>query len=155
MEMLGARRRRNITEWCDQVPVLGFNSGSYDLNLIKEYLAEILADTTSKVKVAKKANTTMFIMTNRFRFLDIINYLGPGTSYDKWVKAYGCAVEKSWLSYEWFDSPKKLNYPGLPDYPAWYSHLKNKYVLKLSEFKQCKKIFKEKVMRIFADWLRY
>jgi len=31
----------------------------------------------------------MFIITPEFKFLDVINYLGPGTSYDKWVKAYG------------------------------------------------------------------
>ena len=29
------------------------------------------------------------------------------------------------------------------------------FVLKLSEFKECKKIFKEKGMKTFADWLRY
>ena len=49
------KRLRAITEWCDQVPVLGFNCGRYDLNLIKEHFAELLADTTSKVQVAKKS----------------------------------------------------------------------------------------------------
>ena len=47
----------------------------------------------------------MFLLTPGFRFLDIQNYLGPGTSYVKWVKAYGCTTEKSWFPYEWFDSP--------------------------------------------------
>ena len=95
IELVPGKQRRDIIAWCDQFPVLGFNSGSYNLNLIKEHLAELLADTTSKVKVAKKVNTTMFTKTNGFRFLDIINYLGPGTSYDKWVEAYGCSFEKS------------------------------------------------------------
>jgi len=56
----------------------------------------------------------MFIITPEFEFLDVINYLGPGTSYDKWVKAYGCKQTKSWFPYEWFDSPDKLAYQGLP-----------------------------------------
>ena len=60
----------------------------------------------------------MFSLTPRFRFLDIINYVGPGTSYDVWTKAYGCSNEKSWLPYEWFDDPEKLNYPDLPDLPS-------------------------------------
>jgi len=114
--------------------------------LIKEHFAELLADTTDKVQVGKKANKTMFMKTARFRFLGIINYLTPGTSYDKWVKAYGCKLEKSWLPYEWFDSPEKLNYPSLLDYPAWYLQLKGKFALKLSEWKA-------KGMRTFADWL--
>ena len=117
------KRLRAMTEWCDQVPVLGFNCGRYDLNLIKEHFAELLADTTSKVQVAKKANTTMFMKTDHFLFLDIINYPGPGTGYEAWVKAYGCSAQKSWLPYEWLDTPEKLNYPGLPDYPEWYSKL--------------------------------
>lgn len=57
--------------------------------------------------------------------------------------------------YESFDSPEKLNYPGLLDYPAWYSRLKGEYVLSLSEFQECKKILEEKRMQAFADWLRY
>lgn len=28
-----------INQWCFQIPVLGFNSGHYDLNLIKKYFA--------------------------------------------------------------------------------------------------------------------
>jgi len=109
--MLPKAQKQKINEWCDQVPVVGFNSGSYDLNLIKNHFAGLLADTTSKVRVAKKGNKIMFLLTWGFRFLDIINYLGPGTSYEKWVKAYGCKAVKSWFQYEWFDTPEKLDYP--------------------------------------------
>ena len=133
VNLLPKDQRKKIEEWCDQVPVLGFNSGTYDLNLIKNYFAERLADTTNKVRVAKNGNKIMFLLTSGFRFLDIINYLGPGTSYEKWVKAYDCKKTKSWFPYEWFDRPEKLDYPGLPDYPDWYSKLKGDFVLKLSE----------------------
>jgi len=97
----------------------------------------------------------MFLLTWGFRFLDIINYLGSGTSYEKWVKAYGCKAVKSWFPYEWFDTPEKLDYPGLPDYPEWYSKLKAEYVLTLDEWAMCQRLFKENGMRILADWLRY
>ena len=48
MRMLPKEQRRKIEEWCDQVPVLMFNSGRYDLNLIREYFAERLSDTKSE-----------------------------------------------------------------------------------------------------------
>ena len=51
--LLQKDQRKKIEEWCDQVPTLGFNSGSYDLNLIGNYFAEQLAGTTNKVRVAK------------------------------------------------------------------------------------------------------
>ena len=90
-----------------------------------------------------------------FHFVDTINCLAPGTSYNKWMKAFGNSFQKLWLPYEWFDSPEKLHYPGLPDYPVWNLHLKGKYVLTISEFAECKRTFKKKSMRTFADWLRY
>ena len=155
VNLLPKDQRKKIEEWCDKVPVTGFNSGTYDLNLIKKYFAERLADTTNKVRVAKHGNKIMFILTSGFRFLDIINYLGPGTSYEKWVKAYECKTVKSWFPYEWFDRPEKLDYPGLPDYLDWYSKLKGDFVLKLSEWKACKKLFREKGMKTFKDWVRY
>ena len=155
VNLLPKDQRKKIEEWCDQVPVTGFNSGTYDLNLIKKYFAERLADTTNKVRVAKNGNKIMFVLTCGFRFLDIINYLGPGTSYEKWVKAYECKTVKSWFPYEWFDRPEKLDYPGLPDYMDWYSKLKGDFVLKLSEWKACKKLFREKGMKTFKDWVRY
>ena len=153
IELLQKAQRLKIEEWCDQVPVVGFNSGSYDLNLIKGYFAERLADTTGKVRVAKTANEIMFLLTKGFHFLDVINYLGPGTSYEKWVKAYECEAEKSWLPYEWFDSPEQLESPRLPGYPAWFSKLKGAYVLTQDEWEGCQRLFKEKGMCTFADRL--
>ena len=155
VNLLPKDQRKKIEEWCDQVPVTGFNSGTYDLNLIKKYFAERLADTTNKVRVAKHGNKIMFLLTCGFRFLDIISYLGPGTSYEKWVKAYECKTVKSWFPYEWFDRPEKLDYPGLPDYVDWYSKLKGDFVLKLSEWKASQKLFREKGMKTFKDWVCY
>ena len=153
--LLPKDQQKKIEEWCDQVPVLGFNSGTYDLNLIKAHFVKKLVDKAGKVRVAKNSNKIMFLLTGGFRFLDIMNYLGPGTTYDAWVKAYDCKATKSWLPYEWFDDIKKLDHPGLPDYPDWYSKLKGGFLLKLSEWKACKRTFREKGMKTFKDWVRY
>ena len=75
--------------WVNQVPVFGFNSGRYDINMIKEYFVKNLAEI-SEVKVAKKENSYMFLSLPNFKFLDIKNYLAPGLSYDAWCRAYGC-----------------------------------------------------------------
>jgi len=80
--LLPKAQRQKIEEWCNQVPVVGFNSGSYDLNLIKKHFADRLAGPTGKGRVAKNENKIMFLLTWGFRYLGIINYLGPGTSYE-------------------------------------------------------------------------
>ena len=57
--LVSDKQRRFIVEWCHQVPVLAFNCGNYDLNLIKEHFKELLASTTGKAQIEKKkANTT-------------------------------------------------------------------------------------------------
>ena len=88
MPLLPKEQCTKIEERCDQEPVIGFNPGSYDLNLIKEHFTELLADTNSKVRVAKKGHKIVLLLTKGFHFLDIINYLMLGTSYKKWTKAY-------------------------------------------------------------------
>ena len=72
--------------WVNQVPVFGFNSGRYDINMIKEYFVGDLAGI-SDVNVAKKENSYMFLSTPKFKFLDIKIYLAPGLSYDAWCRA--------------------------------------------------------------------
>ena len=38
---------------------------------------------------------------------------------------------------------------------AWYSKLKGEYVLTLKEYDDCHRIFKERSMQTFGDWLKY
>lgn len=43
-----------IARWLEQVPVLGFNSGKYDLNLIKTHFVSEISNNEAEVKVAKR-----------------------------------------------------------------------------------------------------
>ena len=153
-EGIPEKQADEIVKWFHQVPVLGFNSGHYDLKLIRQHFIPLLAKDPGTF-AAEKNGRIMFINTPKFKFLDVLNYLGPGITYEKWVKTYGATLAKSWLPYEWFDSPDKLDFPGLPPYMAWYSKLKGEYVLTLKEYDDCHRIFKERGMQTFGDWLEY
>ena len=85
--------------WVKQVPVFGFNSGRYDINMIKEYFVKDLAEI-SNVNIAKKGNSYMFLSLPNFKFLDTKNYLAPELSYDAWCRAYGCELQKLAFPYE-------------------------------------------------------
>ena len=137
---------KQILQWINQVPVVGFNSGHYDLKLIRQYFVPLMVQDSEVFAVEKNG---------RIMFMDVLNYLAPGITYDKWVKTYGATLPKSWLPYEWFDSPDKLNFPGLPPYLAWYSKLKNAYVLSLKEYDDCHRVFRDLGMQTFRDWLKY
>ena len=42
----------------------------------------------------------MCLSTDQLKFLDMNNYLAPGFSYAKYLKAYGCEVTKGHFPYE-------------------------------------------------------
>ena len=59
--LVSDKQRRFIVEWCHQVPVLAFNCGNYDLNLIKEHFEELLANTTGKAQIEKKQTRRLLL----------------------------------------------------------------------------------------------
>lgn len=80
--------------YCQQVPVLGFNSARYDLNLIKKSIAKHLRPNESQGITIKKNNSYTCLSNDSLRFLDITNFLAPGTSYSSFLKAYGIPEAK-------------------------------------------------------------
>ena len=139
--------------WVNQVPVFGFNSGRYDINMIKEYFVKNLA-IISDVNVAKKENSYMFLSTSNFKFLDIKNYLAPGLSYDAWCRAYGCELQKLAFPYEWFDSFEKLNHKGPVKYEEFYSSLKGGITISQEEYQNFCYEFSKRGCVTMKDWLK-
>ena len=113
------------------LPVLGFNSSRYDLNLIKCRFPKHLNLVNEAEYVVKKCNQYTAIVTSKFRFLDISNYLAAGCSYSKFLKAYDVSSTKSYFPYEWFDDVSKLKVRSFPAYECFYSRLKNANVLEI------------------------
>ena len=109
--------------WLHQLPVVGFNSGRYDLNAIKKFFVPLLIHNNAAV--IKRQNTYMCLSTDQLKFVDICNYLAPGVSYDKYLKAYGCELQKGRFPYEYMDDLQKLEDRVLPPQSAFFSRLKN------------------------------
>ena len=96
---------------------------------MKQYLHKSLEDNGESVSFSiKKANSYMSLKTQHLQFLDIRSYLAPNYSYDAFIKAYNCSLEKGFFPYEWFNSYDKLNNTELPSHAEFYSKLKNKNI---------------------------
>ena len=153
MVRLPGKVEKLYINWVKQVPVFGFNSGRYDLNMIKEYFVKKLAEI-SDVNVAKKENCYMFLSTPNFKFLDIKNYLAPGLSYDAWCRAYGCELQKLAFPYEWFDSFNKLNHKGPVKYEDFFSSLKGGITISQEEYQNFCDEFRKRGCVTMKDWLK-
>ena len=150
---LAKETAKSYVNWVKQVPVFGFNSGRYDINMIKEYFVENLT-SLSDVNVAKKENSYMFLSTPNFKFLDIKNFLAPGLSYDAWCRAYGCELQKLAFPYEWFDSFEKLNHIGPVKYEEFYSSLKGGITISQEEYQNFCDEFRKRGCVTMKDWLK-
>ena len=99
---------KQLQAWLHQLPVLGFNSGYYDLNTIKLFFVPLLirnSDTEhASCFVIKRQNSSMCLSTDKMKFIAMVKYLAPGYSYDKYLKAYGCELEIGHFPYEYMDA---------------------------------------------------
>ena len=138
--------------WVNQVPVFGFNSGRYDINMIKEYFVRDLA-IISDVNVAKKENSHMFLSTPKFKFPDAKNYLAPRLSYDAWCRAHGCELQKLVFPYEWLDSFEKLNHKGPVKHEDFFSSLKGGNISQEEYQNFCDEFHKRGCVTM-KDWLK-
>ena len=95
---------------------------------MKQYLFKSLDILNENVQFSiKKANSYMSITTNHLQFLDIRSYLAPNYSYDAFIKAYKCKLEKGFFPYDWFNDYSKINNNELPAHEDFLINLKIKY----------------------------
>jgi hypothetical protein len=83
-------------------------------------------------------------------FLDIINYLAPGFSYDKIYEAYGCTLTKGFFPYEWMISLSKFDCESLPPQEDFHSELKNEDISD-HNYANCEQIWRDHDMKTFRD----
>ena len=159
-----------------QLPVIGFNSGKYDLNAVKQFLIPYFLTTSKTVEqdeedereqeetkkdetdgvgsmfVIKRNNTFMCLSTDQLKFLDMINYIAPGFSYDKYLKAYGCEVTKGHFPYEYMDRLERLDDTALPPKAAFFSRLKNEGISD-EDYASCQEAWRVNGMTTLRDFL--
>lgn len=67
--------RDRLEEYLRELPVLGSNSGKYDLNAVKEFLFPVLVQNEQVQFTIKHNNNIMCLKTKNLRFLDFTNFL--------------------------------------------------------------------------------
>ena len=141
-----------MSEYLQELPVLGFNSGKYDINASKVSFISYLVKHEQVKFVIKRNNNHMCLKTQHLKFFDITNYLAPGFSYEQFLKAYECTQTKGYFPHEWVDTLEKMNFPSLPPKQAFHSTLSGTNISE-EQHEYCKLIWNEKSMTRFCDFL--
>ena len=98
------KKYHKFMKWLREVPVVGFNSAKYDVNIMKMYLSGALTkyDKPDKEEVTPLKTNSMYrvITSKTLKFLDVANFLAVGVSLDSWFKTYKCTMTKGFPPYE-------------------------------------------------------
>ena len=143
---------QQLCNWLRQLPVIGFNSGHYDLNVIKKFFILYMLKDDEIQFVIKRQNTFMCFSTEKLKFCDIVNYLAPAFSYDKYLKAYGCELQKGHFPYEYMDGVGKLDDRAIPPQAAFFSQLKNEGISD-ADYARCQAVWRDNGMTTMRDYL--
>lgn len=146
------KMKKKFEMYCEQIPVLGFNSSRYDLNLIKKHIAKHMYMHQTGGITIKKNNSYTCIANDQFKFLDISNYLAAGTSYSGFLKAYDVKESKGFFPYEYLTNADKLLETKLPPHSAFYSSLKGKNITE-EEYLYCLDVWRREKMKTMEDFL--
>ena len=153
--------KNTLDAYLMEMPVVGFNSGSYDLNLIKSTLFKRLNESDASESesgpikyIVKNGNHFKAVATPTLKFLDITSYLAPGCSYAVYLKAFGVTEEKGHFPYEYLDSLQKLEETSLPPHEAFYSSLRRSNISE-DEYALCQNVWRSKNMQTMADFLEW
>ena len=90
--------QESLQRYCNVLPVFGFNSAKYDLNLIKSFLLPILVNERDiEPIVFMKSNQFISFKLGDIHLLDIMNFLGGETSLNSFLKAYKTSETKGFF----------------------------------------------------------
>ena len=93
--------QQHLERYCNVLPIFGFNSAKYHLNLIKSYLLPVLVNERNiEPTVIKKANQFISFKLGDIQLLDIMNFLRGATSLDTFLKAYKTSETKGFFHNE-------------------------------------------------------
>ncbi|KAJ8044458.1 Krueppel-related zinc finger protein 1 [Holothuria leucospilota] len=136
-----------------ELPVLGFNSGKYDVNSVKQHLFPWLVENDPLKFIVKRCNNYMSVKSKHLLFLDVVNFIAPGFSYDAFLKAYDCSLSKGFFPYEWINFDNLAN-TSLPPYEAFYSDLKKSNITP-DEYAYCQEVWHQGNMQTMKDFLTW
>ncbi len=143
-----------LDEHMSELPVIGFNSGKYDINVLKEVLIPHLVHHKGIQVTIKKHHTYLALKSGKLKFLDVSNFLAAGTSYSAFLKAYQCQGEKGFFPYEYVESIRQLEESQLPPREAFKSWLRNTELSK-EDYAVCQRAWEEEGMETLRDFLKW
>lgn len=111
LQLVQRKKNREILEaYIKQVPVCGYNSSNYDINMIIPFgFIQRLKEkdcNNNKLGVILAGRTYKNLSTDSLRFVDINSFTAPGVSLKKFMETYKTTDSKLVIDYSYSMNPK-------------------------------------------------
>ena len=147
-----AKLRKKLDKWVNCVVIAGYNSGFYDLGVMRSLG---LFDNFKPTENIKKNSRYMLLSDGKMQFRDIIFYLPANTKLSAYIKSFTGKDQKGLFPYDWFDNVDKLSLTEPPPIEAFYNHKEKEGISQELYESHILKVWRENSMNTFADFLKY
>lgn len=131
------RLQKRLENYTRNHVVYAFNGSRFDLKVARSFLLEQLFERKINIRIViKRQSAYTLLATDTLIFKVMACLLGPGTSLDKFLKAFDLPVSKWTFPYSYITSLVKLDEKDLPPYAEFWNSLKGRYLVTEEEYKQ-------------------
>ena len=123
---------------------------------MKQFLIpKLISLTENEISVLKRGSSYLSIQFEMFRFVDIINYVGPGFSLAVFLKSFNAPVEKGYFPYEAVTCVADLDNDFVPPKEAFDSTLKGSSLTQQEYDEGVVQVWRDQGMQNWHDLLVY
>ena len=122
--------------------------------LYADWYPKAVSGKKKRLSLIKRGHNYMSISSSRLRFLDMSNFLAPGTSYEGFLKAQEVSSNKFFWPHEHFTSLDVLEETQVPPIGAFYNSLRDEGISE-ADYKLVCDTWKKEGWRNLGDMLRY
>jgi len=107
----GSKTMNKLQDYIQNIPVCGFNSAKYDLNLVMSFglIQELKEDCVDPISVIKQQNSYKCLKTEHLSFVDIYSFVSPEVSLDSFLKLNKAPQNKMKIDYSYSMKPENWN----------------------------------------------
>ncbi len=125
-----------------------------DINFVDytEELKPTVLDEVISFVIRKSSSCYLTIQYPRLVFLDIMMFLGPGTSLEKYMKCFSADLSKMWFPYDYVQDINCLSESQLPAKEHFHNALRGTRITD-EEYNECLELWQTNNCRTFGDYV--
>lgn len=151
--------RTNILGEVYRTPVIGYNSGKYDMTFVVSALAHSKLSKGPNGEVTmetiNRGNNYLSLNVGIYNFIDAHNFVPPNVNLAKFATMWKVKnIQKELFPYDWFQKVEQLDEKELPPRECFFNEMVKEHATE-AEYEEAKAIWKRLGFKRFSEYMMY